>query len=126
MLSITCPECSLRIHRNCSPMIRCGTTCSSRSQNPTLGMQILLILWLQVMYHQGKIKEISSTKVISTYGMNRTSSESALTAYSEDVYRRGRHQDYRMMPLITIWRTLWCIPHSFNDLAKWILLANHV
>ena len=29
----------------------------------------------------------SSTKVISTYGMNRTSSESALMAYSEDVYR---------------------------------------
>ena len=39
---------------------------------------------------------------------------------------RRRHQDYGTMPLITIWRTLWCIPHSFEDLAKWILLANHV
>ena len=28
------------------------------------------------------------------------------------------------MPLITIWRTLRCIPHSFEDLAKWILLTN--
>ena len=68
-------------------MIRWGTTCSSRSQNPTPGTQILLILWLQVMYHQGRTKGSSSTKVASTYGMNRTSSESALTAYSEGVYR---------------------------------------
>ena len=87
MLSITCPECSLRIHRNCPSMIRCGTTCSSRSQNPTPGTQILLTLWLQVMYHQGRTKGSSSTKVISTYGMNRTSSESALMACSKDVYQ---------------------------------------
>ena len=39
---------------------------------------------------------------------------------------RGRHQDYRTMPLITIWRTLCCILHSFKDLTKRILLANHV
>ena len=39
------------------------------------------------MYHQGKTKGSSSMKVVSTYGMNRTSSESALTAYSEGVYR---------------------------------------
>ena len=38
-------------------------------------------------YHQGRTKGSSSTKVISTYGMNRISSESALTAYLEDVYR---------------------------------------
>ena len=68
-------------------MIRYGTTCSSRSQNPTPSTQILLTLWLQVMYHRGKTKGSSSMKVISTYGMNHTSSESALTAYSEDVYR---------------------------------------
>jgi hypothetical protein len=30
------------------------------------------------------------------------------------------------MPLITIWRTLWGIPHSSKDLAEWIILANHV
>ena len=68
-------------------MIRCGTTCSSRSQNPTPSMQILLTLWLQVMYHQGRTKESSSTKVVSTYGMNHTSLESTLMAYSEGVYR---------------------------------------
>ena len=39
------------------------------------------------MYHQGRTKENSSTKVISTYEMSRTSSESALTACSEGVYR---------------------------------------
>ena len=55
--------------------------------NLTPSMQILLILWLQVMYHQGKTKENSSTKVVSTYGMNYTSLESALMACSEDVYR---------------------------------------
>ena len=32
----------------------------------------------------------SSMKVISTYGMNHTSSESALMAYSEDVYRQRK------------------------------------
>ena len=26
----------------------------------------------------------------------------------------------------TIWGILWCIPYSGRDLAKWILLANHV
>ena len=86
-MSITCPEYSLKIHRNCPSMIHCGTTCSSWSQNMTPGTQILLTLWLQVMYHQGRTKGSSSTKVISTYGMNRTSSEFALMAYSEGVYR---------------------------------------
>jgi hypothetical protein len=37
-----------------------------------------------------------------------------------------RHQDHLTMPLTTIWRTLWGISHTFEDLAKWILLANHV
>ena len=68
-------------------MIRCGTTCPSRSQNPTPGTQILLTLWLQVMYHQGRTKGSTSTKVVSTYGMNHTSSKSALMACSEGVYR---------------------------------------
>ena len=86
-MPITCPECNLKIHRNCPSMIRYGTTCSSRSQNPTPGTQILLTLWLQVMCHQGRIKGSLSTKVISTYGMNRTSSEFALMACSEGVYR---------------------------------------
>ena len=39
------------------------------------------------MYHQGKTKGSSSMKVVSTYGMNRMSSEAALTACSEGVYR---------------------------------------
>ena len=39
---------------------------------------------------------------------------------------RRRHQNHRTMSLITIWRALWCILHSLKDLAKWILLANHV
>ena len=34
-------RCSLRIRKNCPSMIRCGTTCSSKSQNLTPGMQIL-------------------------------------------------------------------------------------
>ena len=59
-MPITCLECSLRIHRNYPSMILYGMTCSSRSQNPTPGTQILLILWLQVMYHQGRTKGISS------------------------------------------------------------------
>ena len=87
MLPITCPECNLKIHRNCPSMIHFGMTCSSRSQNTTPGTHILLILWLQVMYRQGKTKGSSSMKVVSTYGMNCTSSESAMMAYSEDVYQ---------------------------------------
>ena len=35
----------------------------------------------------GENKKNSSTKVVFTYGMNHTSSESALTACSEGVYR---------------------------------------
>ena len=35
----------------------------------------------------GRTKESLSTKVISTYGMNRTSLESALTTFLEGVYR---------------------------------------
>ena len=54
-------------------MIRYRMTCPSRSQNLPPGTQILLILWLQVMYHQGRIKGSLSTKVVSTYRMNRTS-----------------------------------------------------
>ena len=42
---------------------------------------------MKVMYHQGRTKGSSSTKVVSTYGMNHTSSKSTLMAYSEDVYR---------------------------------------
>ena len=71
-------------------MIRCGTTCSTRSPNPTPGMQILLILWLQVMYHQGRTNESLSMEVVSTYGINHTSSEFALTACLEGVYRQKK------------------------------------
>ena len=87
---ITCLECSLKIHRNCPSTIHYGTTCSSRSQNSTPSTQILLNLWLQVMYHQGRTKGCSFMKVISTYGMSPTSTESTLMAYSEDVYQRKK------------------------------------
>jgi hypothetical protein len=59
-------------------------------------------LWLQVTYRQGRTKGSSSMKVVSTYGIHRTSSESTLVACSEGVYQQKKHQDYRMMPLITI------------------------
>jgi len=48
-------------------------------------MQMLLILWLQVMYHKEATKGNSSRRAILTYGMNHTSSEYALMIYSEDV-----------------------------------------
>jgi hypothetical protein len=53
----------------------------------TPGMQILLILWFQDMYHQEGTKGNSSKRVVATYGMNHTFSEYALMAYSEDVYQ---------------------------------------
>ena len=71
-------------------MILCGMTSSSRSRDVTPDTRILSILWLQVIYHHGKTKGSSSMKVVSTYGMNHTSSESALTACSEDVYRQKK------------------------------------
>ena len=86
-MPITCLECSLRIRRNYPSMIHYGMTCSSRSRNLTPSTQILLILWLQVMYHQGRTKGSLSMKVISIDGMNHTSSESALMACSEDMYQ---------------------------------------
>jgi hypothetical protein len=86
----TCPGCSLKIHRNCASTTTCETTCSTRSRTSTPGMQILLILWLQVMYHQERTNISSFKKVVSTYGMNHTSSESALMIYSEGVYQRKK------------------------------------
>jgi hypothetical protein len=47
-------------------------------------------LWLQVMYHQGRTKGSLSIRVVSTYGIHRTSLESALTVYSGDVYQRKK------------------------------------
>ena len=87
LLPITCLECSLKIHRSCPLMTRYGTTCSIGSPDPTLGMQILSILWLQDMYHQERTKGSASMKVISTYRMSHTSTESTLTSYSGGVYR---------------------------------------
>jgi len=55
------------------------------STNFTPGMKILLILWLQVMYHQEARKGNSFRRAVLTYGMNHTSSEYALMVYSEDV-----------------------------------------
>ena len=89
-MPITCLECSLRIRRICPSMILYRMICSTRFPNLTRDTQILLILWLQVMYRQGRIKGSSSTKVVSAYGMNCTSLESALMAYSEDVYRQRK------------------------------------
>jgi hypothetical protein len=65
-------------------------TCSSRSPDQTPSTRILSTLWLQVMYHQGRTKRSLSTRVISTFGIHRTSSESALTVYSGDVYLRKK------------------------------------
>ena len=42
------------------------------------------------MYTRGEQKESSSMKVAYTYGMNCTSSEYVLMAYSEDVYRQRK------------------------------------
>jgi hypothetical protein len=86
-LLITCQECNLKIHRNCPSMIHSGMICFSKSLDLTSGMQILSILWLQDMYHQEKIKESSSMRVVSTYGMIHTSLECARTGCSEDVYQ---------------------------------------
>jgi hypothetical protein len=50
-------------------------------------MQILSILWLQVMYHQGRTNTSLFKKFVSTYGMTHTSSEFVLTVYSGGVYQ---------------------------------------
>jgi len=62
-------------------------TCSTESIDLNPGMQILLILWLHVMYHQEVTKEGQSRRVVPTYGMNDTSSKHALIVYSQDVYQ---------------------------------------
>jgi hypothetical protein len=61
-----------------------------RSPDQTPGTRILSILWLQVIYHQGRIRRSSFMKVVSTYGIRHTSSESVLMACSEDVYRQRK------------------------------------
>ena len=107
-------------------MIRCGTICSSRSQNLTPSTQILLTLWLQVMYHQGRTNGSLSMKVVSTYGMNHTSSGSALMAYSEGVYRWKKASRSSSDATHHHMADIMVHPRSFKNLAKWILLANHV
>ena len=37
-----------------------------------------------------------------------------------------RNENHWEMSCGTLWWTLWCIPYSGQDMAKWILLANHV
>ena len=37
-----------------------------------------------------------------------------------------RTKDHREMPCGTIWRSLWCISHSSENLAEWFLLAIYV
>jgi hypothetical protein len=76
-----------KIHRNYPSMIHSGMICFFKSSDLTPGMQILSILWLQDIYHQEEIKQNSSMRVISTYGMIHTSSEYAQTGCSEDVYQ---------------------------------------
>jgi hypothetical protein len=87
LLLITYQECNLKIHKNYPSMIHLGMICFSKSPDLTPGMQILSILWLQDMYHQEKIKESSSMRVISIYGTIHTSSKCAQTGCSEDVYQ---------------------------------------
>jgi hypothetical protein len=82
LLSITCLECSLKIYRSCPTMNCSRMTCSIGSPDPTPGMQILSILWLQDMYNQGRTKESSFMRVVTTYGMNRTSSVSTQMDFS--------------------------------------------
>jgi hypothetical protein len=48
---------------------------------------MLSILWLQVMYHQGRTNASLFKKVVFTYGMTRTSSEFVLMVYSGGVYQ---------------------------------------
>ena len=65
--------------------IHSRTTCSTGLTRLTLGMQILLILWFQGMYHQEQTRRSLFKKVVHIYGMSHTSSEYALMAYSGDV-----------------------------------------
>jgi hypothetical protein len=51
------------------------------------------------MYHQEGTKGNSSRKVVLTYGMNRTFSKYALTAYSGDVYLLKK--EYRLLKDVT-------------------------
>jgi hypothetical protein len=83
----------------------------------------VLIIWVVPwQYHQGRTKETSFMRFVTTCGMNHTSSESAQMVCTG--WRRN--QDHWKMSLIIICRTLWGIPYSCKNLAKWIFLANHV
>jgi hypothetical protein len=89
-------------------------------------MQILSILWLLDMYHQGQTKENSFTKVVTTYGMNRTSSESAQMDFSEGVYQLKKES--RLLKDATHHHIEVIMGHSvlMQNLAKWIFLVNYV
>ena len=50
-------------------------------------MQILSTLWLQDMYHQGKIRGSSFMKVVSIYGIHPISFGYAQMGCLEDVYQ---------------------------------------
>ena len=78
------------------------------------------------MYHQGRTGEISSMKVASTYGMNCTSTKSAPMDYSGGVFRLKKQP--RSSRDVTRHHMEDIMGHSalIQNLAKWILLANHV
>ena len=85
MLLITYLECFLRIHKKPPSMIHSETTYSTGLIGLTPGMQILLILWFQGMYHQERTRRSLFKKVVHIYGMSHISSEYVLMAYSGDV-----------------------------------------
>jgi hypothetical protein len=89
-------------------------------------MQILSILWLQDMYHQGQIKESSFMKVITTYGMSHTSSESAQTDSLEGVYRLKKES--RLLKDTTHHHMEVIMEHSvlMQKIGKVDFLANYV
>jgi hypothetical protein len=89
-------------------------------------MQILSILWLQDMYHQGQIKESSFMRVITTYGMSHTSLESAQMNFSEGVYRLKK--ELGLLKDATHYHLEVIMGHSvlMQKSAKWIFLANYV
>ena len=124
---LLCLECSLRIHRNYPSTTHSRTTCSTESANLTPWYADIVNFMVAGYVPPGENKK----KLIYESWFHIWDDPYLFRVCSDGLLRRcvpaeEGIKNYWKMSLITIWRTLWGIPHTLKDLAKWILLANNV
>jgi hypothetical protein len=127
LLPITCPECSLKnpLELPINGSLQDDMLFKITKSDP-LVCKYYQFYGCGLCATRGKQKEAHLWKSSSHMGWVVPLQSLFWRSTQKMCTGRRRHQDHWTMSFITIWRTLWHIPHSFKDLVKWILLANHV